>query len=532
MGRFVNPDNSAFQVALNSEIYVDKTGLLNYTNKVLNTKQGFICNSRPRRFGKSVTADMLTAYYSRGCDSAQMFSGLAIAKNMGFKTHLNQYDVIHFDVQWCLSPAGGADQVISYIEESVISELRSECGIDLPESVTSLADALSQINAATGKKFIIIIDEWDVLIRDEASNPAIQDRYINFLRGIFKGSEPTKYIQLAYLTGILPIKKVKTQSALNNFDEFTMLAPKAFAPYIGFTEEEVKKLCQKYGRDFEEVKRWYDGYLLSDYQIYNPKAVVSVMMWGDFQSYWSDTGTYEVVVPLINMDFDGLKTAIIEMLSGAAVEVDTGTFQNDTISFTNRDDVIVYLIHLGYLAFDQKKQQAFIPNEEIRQELLAATKKKKWNEFIEFQNQSNDLLDATLHMDAAAVADGIEKIHMDYASAIQYNNENSLSSVLTIAYLSAMQYYFKPIREMPAGRGFADFVFIPKTEYRTDFPALLVELKWNRSAVTAIQQIKEKKYPSALEAYTGELLLVGISYDKKSKEHQCVIEKMDFYSKI
>lgn len=525
MGRFLNPDYSAFETALNSEIYIDKTGLLAYTNKVINTKQAFICNSRPRRFGKSVTADMLTAYYSKGCDSADIFADYEISHAGDFRQHLNKYDVIHLDIQWCLAPAKGAAGVVSYIEKGVIAELKEKYSDIISEETVSLPEAMSEIYTVTGNKFIVIIDEWDILIRDEANNRDEQENYINFLRGMFKGTEPTRFISLAYLTGILPIKKMKTQSALNNFDEFTMLDAGALASYIGFTELEVEKLCDKYHKDFAEVKRWYDGYVLENQQVYNPKAVVSVMLRGNFQSYWSQTGTYEVVVPLINMDFDGLKQAIIEMVSGSTVEVDTGTFQNDTVSFSSRDDVITYLIHLGYLAYDQRKQCAFIPNEEIRQELLAATKKTKWNELQEFEYQSEQLLEATLDREETLVADYIEQIHMEYASAIQYHNENSLSSVLTIAYLSAMKYYFKPIRKLPTGRGFSDFVFIPKEEYRVDYPALVVELKWNKSAHTALQQIKDKKYPESLLQYTGNILLVGINYDKKSKAHECVIEE-------
>ena len=262
MGNFVNPGNDAYRVALASSIYVDKTGLLEYTNKVTGTLQAYICNSRPRRFGKSITANMLTAYYSKGCDSETIFADLEISKSPDFKKHLNQYDVIHLDVQWCMEPAGGPEYVLSYIVEKTISELRMYYPSILPDHMKSLPEALSRIHAASGKKFVIIIDEWDVLIRDMAVNQKIQEDYINFLRGLFKGTEPTKYIQLAYLTGILPIKKARTQSALNNFDEFTMLDASTLAPYVGFTEEEVKGLCQKYHRDFEKVKRWYDGYLL------------------------------------------------------------------------------------------------------------------------------------------------------------------------------------------------------------------------------------------------------------------------------
>ncbi len=272
-----------------------------------------------------------------------------------------------------------SEQVVSYISERTISELKEYYPDAFPDDTKSLPEALSQINASTGKKFIVIIDEWDVLIRDEASNTKAQEDYINFLRGMFKGTEPTKYIQLAYLTGILPIKKEKTQSALNNFKDYSMLKAGPIASYVGFTENEVQALCIKYEQDFEKVKRWYDGYQLGMYHVYNPNAVVNLMIDDDFQSYWSGTASYEAIVPLINMDFDGLKGAIIEMLSGNRVSVDVTSFQNDTTNFANKDDVLTYLIHLGYLGYDQNMQMAFVPNEEIRQELIRATKKKKWN---------------------------------------------------------------------------------------------------------------------------------------------------------
>lgn len=298
------------------------------------------------------------------------------------------------------------------------------------------------------------------------------------------------------------------------------------APWIGFTEGEVKVLCEKYQKDFAEVKRWYDGYQLEDYHVYNPRAVVSLMLQGTFQSYWTQTGTYESILPLINMDFDGLRSAIIDMLAGDAVAVIPYFFQNDMVSFRGKDDVLTLLIHLGYLAYNQKKNQAFIPNEEIRFAFAMATKVNKWSELISFQKESRALLEAVLDEDTEAVAEMMESIHNQYTSVIQYNDENSLSGVLTIAFLAAMDYYFKPIRELPTGRGFADFVYLPKPAYREDYPALVVELKWNRGAETALQQIKEKRYAEALREYAGSILLVGINYDKKTKEHSCSIERI------
>ena len=382
---------------------------------------------------------MLAAYYSKGTDSEQMFSGLRISKDADFKKHLNKYDVIHIDIQWFLANCDDADKVVSFITKSVLDELRGIYPDALPQEVVTLPDALSRVKERTGQKFVVIIDEWDVIIRDGAIIENIQDEYLNFLRGMFKGVEPTKYIQLAYLTGILPIKKERAQSAVNNLDEFTMLQADELAPYIGFTENEVKGLCEKYNRDFDKVKKWYDGYLLDGYQVYNPKAVVSVMTKGRFRSYWSETGSYEVVVPLICMNYDGLKNAIIEMLSGSEVKVDTATFKNDPAKIQNRDDVITYLIHLGYLGYNEDSESAFVPNEEIRQELITAVRSSNWDELIAFQQESRKLLTATLSMDEKQVAAEIDKFHSQYASMIQYNDENSLSSIITIAYLGAMQ---------------------------------------------------------------------------------------------
>ena len=315
---------------------------------------------------------------------------------------------------------------------------------------------------------------------------------------------------------------------MNNFDEYTMLDAQQMAPYIGFTDEEVLQLCKKYHRDYKQTKQWYDGYILEEEQIYNPRAVVSLMTKGKYKSYWSETGSYKVLVPLINMDFVGIKTSLIEMLSGTPVEVDVSSFVNDISSISCKDDVLTYMIHLGYLGYDQNKEKAFIPNEEIRQELMKAVKKKSWHEFDKFQMESVKLIESTMDMDSHVVAEQIDKIHTEYTSMISYNNEISLSSVISIAYLSTMDYYFKPIRELPTGRGFADLVYIPKPEYLGCYPALVIELKWNTAVQTALNQIKEKKYPEALLEYTGDVLLVAINYDKSSKRHQCMIEK---YSK-
>lgn len=252
---------------------------------------------------------------------------------------------------------------------------------------------------------------------------------------------------------------------------------------------------------------------------------MSLFTLGVFQSYWAQTSSYESIHSLIQMNFDGLKEAVLEMLSGNEVKMQTTSFQNDMVSFKNMDDVLTALVHLGYLGYNQTYKTAFIPNEEIRQEFVNSVSEDKWNDLIQFERESDTILEATFQMETEVVAQQMEKIHNTYASNIAYHNENSLSSVLTIAYLSTLKYYFKPIRELPTGRGFADFVYIPKPEYKDYYPALLVELKWNHNVQSALDQIKEKVYPQSIREYTDNLLLVGITYDSKTKEHRCKIEK-------
>ena len=522
MGSYLNPGNFSFRGSLRSKIYIDKSKLIARTNEALCTEQKYICVSRPRRFGKSMAANMLAAYYDRSEHTNELFENLKISKDQSYRENLNRYDVIKINIQEFLSMTGTVEEMLEMLKNYLISDFKEAYPKILLRDEKNLIQVMKDVFSYTKCPFVILIDEWDCLFREYKQDKEEQKKYLDFLRAWLKDKD---YVALAYMTGILPIKKIKTQSALNNFDEFTMLDAGRLAPYIGFTETEVKQLCSKYKVDFDKVKRWYDGYLLEKIQVYNPKAVVSVLTKEKFKSYWSETGTYESIIPLINMNFDGLKNAVIEMLSGANVEVDVTFFQNDTVNFADKDDVLTYLIHLGYLGYDEETESAFVPNEEIRQELIRATKRTKWNQMIEFQQESLELLEATLSMDSGTVAEKIEKIHMEYASSVQYNNENSLSSVLTIAYLSSMQFYFKPVRELPTGKGFADFIFIPKPEYRAEYPALVVELKWNQNVNTAIQQIRDKNYPDSIEAYTGDILIVGISYDKKSKKHLCKIEE-------
>lgn len=523
MGSFVNRGNESFSRARNSQIYIDKTGLLNYTNSVINTEQSYICVSRPRRFGKTLTAGMLMAYYCRGCNSETLFTDLAIADSPSFKKHLNQYDVIHLDIAYLLVQIKNPSKTISCLQEYVIEELKTIYPGILSDDEQMLPFALSKIHQAKGAAFIIIIDEWDAIFREDRYDTNAQREYIQLLRGLFKGEQSKDFVKLAYITGILPIKKYNSESALNNFDEFTMAGPKRLAEYVGFTESEVARLCQEYDMDFSEAARWYDGYSFPRMKhVYNPNSIVKAMLSGEYDNYWTKTVTYESLKNYISMNFDGLKDCVVQMLAGGRCHVNTDTFENDMTSFKSRDDVLTVLIHLGYLAYDRDRKEVYVPNEEVRTAFANAVGSTDWTPVVEAMEKSRCLLTDTWNKDEEAVAKGVEMVHMANVSLLEYNNENALSCVITLAYYHAVNEYTL-IRELPSGNGCADLVFLPR-KY-SDKPAMVVELKYNHSAQSAIWQIKEKHYPKALEDYKGNLLLVGIEYDKKTKIHSCRIQE-------
>lgn len=522
MGKYLNPGNAPFREAVNSLIYIDKTDLIGYTNSALNTYSKFICVSRPRRFGKTMAADMLVAYYSRGCDSSALFAGRKAERDASFKKHLNQHNVIRIDVQPFLKFEKNRDTFIDRIQTAVLRELRKaypDC-VEVAEE-EDLQIALDEIYLLTGEGFIFIIDEWDCLFRVAKEREDLQKAYLDFLSGLFKGAV---YADLVYMTGILPIKKYGEQSAINMFTEFSVTEPKIFSRFFGYTTEEVKNLCEERQVDFCEMEQWYDGYLIGDTHIYNPKSVNDALAWKEFRNYWTGTETYYALKIYIERNYDGLRESVIEMIGGGKCAVDTTSFQNDMTTFRSKDDVLTLLVHLGYLTFDKKRQSVYIPNFEVKEEFQRSIKNGSgWGGLMRSLDRSAQLLVDTWRLNGDAVAVALDEIHAETTSQLKFHDENSLACVIYIAYYSAGAYYTNPIAEFPTGKGRADIVYLPQKN--VDKPALLVELKWDQSAESAIRQIKEKRYAQWLESYTGEILLVGINYDTKTKRHRCVIEK-------
>lgn len=518
---YINKGNNGFRMIRNSE-YVDKSGLINVINRTLFTEWRFSCITRCRRFGKSMAAKMLAAYYDCTCDSRELFADLEIAKDPSFEKHLNKYRVIYLDMTDFITKFKDGS-IVRHIDEELKKEVCNTYSEMTFEESYDLMDCLMRIAMATNDRFFFIIDEWDAICREFDPGTEAMESYLNWLRRLFKSVNAMEVFAGAYMTGILPVKKYKTQSAMNNFIEYSMVTPRNMARYFGFTKDEVKSLASKFGMDFDELVKWYDGYQIGGEQsMFNPNSVIQALYSDWCESYWGKTGAYDTVSTYICMNFDGLKDDIIYMLSGGRCKVNPTGFQNDMSIIRTKDDALTVLIHLGYLAYDRRTMECYVPNYEVAGELTHAVETTNWTPVIRALKQSEDLLNATLEGDEEAVAKGIEAAQDENTSILSYNNENSLACVLSIAYYAARNNYIVH-RELASGKGFADIVMIPRKN--VDSPALLVELKYNRDADAAIDQIHRKQYPAKLEEYEGNLLLVGVNYDKETKTHSCKIEK-------
>ena len=522
MGIYINKGNNAFRDIVNGE-YVDKTSLIPFVNMTLNTEFRYSCVTRSRRFGKSMAAKMLCAYYDKSCDSRELFSGLKAEQDSTFETYLNKYYVICVDITDFTTRFRNEKEIVKIMQQEIIDDvMKTFPNVEVNER-DDLMEILYRFSENTGERFVMIIDEWDAILRERGTDDYVVTSYVDWLLRLFKGFNSNVVFAGAYLTGILPIKRYNTESALNNFREYTMIRPGKMSSVLGFTYEEVEKLCEKHCMDLSEMERWYDGYQIGKAsRMFNPYSVMRAISEEDYGSYWTTTSAYDSVNTYIQMNFDGLKDDIISMLSGGRVNVNTTKFQNDMRIVRSKNDVLTILIHLGYLAYDEGKKQCYIPNKEVADEFLNAVEDTSWTRLVDTISASQNLLAATISGNEQAVAKAIDLAHDENTSILSYNDENSLACVLSIAYIWAKNEYVIH-RECATGKGYADLVMIPRRNVSK--PALVIELKYNQSTDTAISQIKRKNYPAKLADYTGDILLVGINYDMESKQHTCKIEK-------
>lgn len=527
MGFYINPGNDNFKFIVNTD-YIDKSGLISVINDTINTGKMLSCVSRPRRFGKSYAANMLEAYYDCSCDSHELFDDLAIAKDPDYEKHLNQYNVLYLDITGFMGDTT-LEELPDFIREEVREDVE-EMFPDIKPSKT-IKKNLERIVAKTGRKFIAVIDEWDAPIRTPRSTDDTKADYLEFLRSMFKSDITKKVFAAAYMTGILPIKKDGTQSAISEFREYSIIDPRDFAPYAGFLEEDVRRICESRGVSYEMMKQWYNGYTLTDgdghsYAVYNPNSVIRASENGSFQSYWGQSSAVYGALDYINMDFDGLGEAAERLTAGLEIPVRTTEFRNDMTVFDSADDVLTLLLHFGYLTFvGEGKNVCSIPNHEIMEEFAGMIHKVSHKETMARLKESEQFLADIIAGNADAVAANVQKVHMKESAPLWYNNEQALRAIIKLAFFTYRDHYIK-LEELPSGTGYVDMAYIPK---RYDpSPAMIVELKAGGTPEEAVKQIRSRNYPSQLEGLRDDIRLVAITYDKddKTKPHHCLIESV------
>ena len=550
MGNILNPghDNNFIALVRNKEagVFVDKTDFLGITNALLNTDGKLLAVTRPRRFGKTVTAHMLSAYYSKGYAGRKIFDGLNIAYEDSYEKHLNRYDVIYVDMNTVdglfdiysrkKQKAEGVDDLSDYLEYSIIEALKSneafsQCLAKHQIENIGVLEALLALAQDLNTKFVFIMDEWDLVYREYRDNEALQKKFVKLLKNLFKADGGQACFALAYLTGILPIKKYNSQSALNDFDGYNMLAPGEFAPYFGFTQAEVDGIVKNSGCKVtrQELKEWYEGYKIRGVDIYNPNSVCRAIDRNECISYWIKTSSNEEFVRLINADFEGVRQDIINLIEGDEVAFSCANFQNDMVSLKDKDDVISLLVCLGYLGCSDTKNNyrklAYVPNGEIRLALMGIVRKQEWYERMETVRRSENLLKAILELDGTTAAALIQEVRNSPAvSLLDYNDEKSLVYCVMTGLLWSTLDDYSCHREEQAGKGRLDLVYEPITPRQ---PLILIEFKYNHSAEEAIKQIKTKEYFKRYAGQYRNIIIVGINYSSETKEHQCLIERQD-----
>ena len=520
MSLYLNKNNDKFISYRNDDIYIDKSLLICVTNKNIGIeRKKFMCITRPRRFGKTMALSMLNAYYSKGCDSKDIFDKLKISNDESYLKHLNKHNVIWIDMASLYTNIENKDELVVELKKRILADLKEKY-VNINLTNLLLSDAIIEINSKLNERFIFLIDEWDVVFREQENNKKLCDDYIMFLRGLFKSSDVSACIDLVYMTGILPIRRYSTQSTLNMFTEYNMIDSDNLASYVGFTEDEVKGLCIKYQRDFNEIKKWYNGYKLNDVLLYNPKSVVEAVLKNKCKDYWTQTSAIEVVTNFMNYDHGVLKDTIAKMLSGQKIEVNVSRFNNDLTKVNSTDSALTVLIHLGYLAYDEGMESCYIPNYEIRCEFVNAIQELDWQEIYNPISNSKKLYEETLKGNIDFINQALDQNHIELAGPFNKNKEDILGIIVQISYYNAKKYY-NVRKEDTSTLGRADISFIP---YDNTHIPMFVELKVNSTSEDAIKQIKERKYFNSLGEYHGKVLLLGISYNDKTLKHNSKIE--------
>lgn len=512
---YLNTDSMyiLFQEALNSEIYVDKSMLIDKVSSKIRTGNKYICLTRPRRFGKSMNAHMLGAYYTKGLDSSAMFEKLAIAGTADYEKHRNKHNVIFIDLSRMPDLCKNYQDYIS----AIIKNMQRDLQETFPKLELEEDSSISEILKNTGESFIFILDEWDSIFYKGFMTKQDKDNYLFFLKNLLK-DQP--YVELAYMTGVLPIAKYSSGSELNMFKEYNFMNDHTYDLYFGIHEDEVRELCRKTNTiSYEELARWYDGYYLSDGRhLFNPRSVNAALTDGICLNYWTETGPMNEIANYIEHNTDAVREDVVKMVAGIPVEVDLQGYSAVELQLNTRDEILSAMVVFGFLSYHDGYLR--IPNHELMEKFQRVLSRDSMGDVKAVVNQSKEMLEATLACEAERVAAVLEEVHDREIPFLQYNDENSLSCVITLCYLYARRDYYIE-RESKSGKCYCDYLFLPKKQGK---PAIILELKVDDSCENALVQIKDKNYIQKAKERAAEVLLVGIGYDKTAKKHSCVIE--------
>lgn len=525
MSYFLNniDKKNEFTLMCTEDYFVDKTELISKINTKVNRKERFVCITRPRRFGKSVNATMLASYYAKNLDTKDIFDKLTVSKCNSYEEHLNKHNVIY------ISFNTGNDTFKTYAEykehfvSRLVSDIKEYCADVKPTDL--LSEMLDTAYKKLGEGFIFIIDEWDYIFDMNFSDDE-KKNFLNFLTDILKDKS---YVELAYMTGILPIAKYSSKSALNMFIEFSAMEDDLYGHFFGFTEKEVKALCKKQSAlSLEELSEWYNGYYLDDNtKIYNPRSIVCALESGKCRSYWTNTGKMDDIIKCVQKNVDSVKEDIVRMINGEEIRITLSGFSSEKMEFNTKEQIFSAMVILGFLSYHKKYLR--IPNTELRMKFADSLKNKIFKELSKILEMADDMLNATLNRDTEKMSKILQDAHSKFSSIKYYNDENSISCVITLVYLTAIDEY-EILREEPSGVGYADFIFKPRDKVS---PAFIIELKKDKTVEEALQQIRAKNYAQRLDDCTGEKFAIGINYmtentNKDDNRHHYVkIEELE-----
>ncbi len=536
MGVYLNSETACtlYRNETEKPYFVDKSLMLEELFPLVKEGSNYICITRPRRFGKTVMANMIASFFSRAHDSAHIFDSLKISKNKEYQTYRNQYAVIHISFNDISRQCTNYEQYLNRIEKRLIRDLRKAYPhIDL-EQEDSAVDALTDLYAEEpAARFIFVLDEWDFIFHQPFVTEKEKMAYLSFLRSLLKDRP---YVLLAYMTGILPIAKYSSGSELNMFLEYTMATEEKFSQYFGFTELEVDLLFKKYenavkgSRNITRagLKAWYNGYhTKSNLRLYNPRSVIASLSNNNLGNYWTSSGPYDEIFYYIENNVAAVRDDLVQMISGSFVPVKVREYAATSMNLQTKDEIFSAMIVYGFLSTENGK--VCIPNRELMEQFEEMLLKEHSLGYVHrLAKESRRMLEATLSGDTDTMAEILEFAHNTETPLLQYNNEAELTALVNLIYLSARaQYHIE--REDKAGIGYVDFIFYPEKNLNAD--CIILELKVNVSPQEAIRQIKHRKYDLRFRTklgekpkYTGRILAVGISYDKRRKKHECAIE--------